>query len=63
MRNIDGTGGYSVKVDLEQAAKYFILGFRKGRFGKILLDDENIPVKGWEVPGAKDDLDNDEVAV
>ncbi|XP_003747608.1 mitochondrial GTPase 1 [Galendromus occidentalis] len=55
-RNFDGTGGYSVKLDLELAAKFFIMGFRRGEYGKILLDDEDLPsgVQGWEVPEAKD---------
>lgn len=48
-----------MKLDLEGAAKYFIMGFRRGVFGKILLDDEGLPsgMRGWEVPKVGDDDD------
>ncbi|OQR77248.1 mitochondrial GTPase 1-like [Tropilaelaps mercedesae] len=43
VRNLDVRGGYSFKMDLDNAAAHFIQGFRKGAFGKIVLDVECLP--------------------
>ncbi|XP_022652352.1 mitochondrial GTPase 1-like isoform X1 [Varroa jacobsoni] len=54
VRNIyDSTGGYSYKMDLDAAAAHFIFGFRRGIFGRILLDTEGLPagMPCWEADG------------